>query len=135
VVDFHRLNSESLDFLPQKITEFLQSAVEAPTSDLTLADAIAYCRAGQGDIYAITDQKLIGAVFYLYGAGPKGKILDVALLGGVDLQKWKAAAQEFTVNLAKSMDCKEVWLMGPKAWGRIFPDMEAIGVVYRLVIA
>jgi hypothetical protein len=136
-VKFHRLLPESLDYIPQKITQFLQKAVtESPTSDLAIADAIAYARIGQGDIYAVMlDDKLTGSVFYLYGQGNNGRILDVALLGGERFMQWRKQAYDFTVTLAKHKECKEIWVMGREGWGKIFPDMEAIGVVYRLVIA
>lgn len=135
-ISFHRILPTALDYIPQSLTDFLDKAAkQSPTSDLTVADAIQYSRIGAGDIYAIMDGDTpTGAVFYMYGECNSGKLLDVALLGGNNFRAWKDDAHEFTKRLAKMKECSEVWLMGPQAWGRMFPDMEAIGVVYRLKV-
>lgn len=70
----------------------------------------------------------------MYGQGNNGRILDVALLGGEHFMQWRKEAHDFVINLAKSMNCKQIWLAGRKAWGNIFPDMKPIGVIYCLHI-
>lgn len=136
MVEFHRVEPENIAYLPQSFTDLLAKAVlKSPTSDLTVEDAMAYAQAGTGEIVGITDgSKLIGCVFFMYGKGRDGLILDVALLGGNVVMKHMKAIREYAINLSKSKGCIAIWVMGREGWGKVFPDMKPIGIIYELKI-
>lgn len=132
--EFRRVLPSCLGFIPNKAIEYLDKAVrESPTSDITVLDAIAYAKIGHGDIYLVLcDKSLCGAVFFMYGHGNKGNILDIALLGGDNFMQWHDQIYDFTINIAKSKNCKEIWIVSREGWGRIFPKMKPIGTVFCL---
>lgn len=136
-VHFHRLDPEYFAYLPQKLTDMLLKAVnKSPTSDFTLEDAVEYAKAGEGDFYAVMmERKAVGALFFLYGDTNRGRVLDVALLGGDNFNLWKAKFREFAINTAKSKACNVIWGIGRKGWLKIFPDAKPIGMVFELKIS
>lgn len=132
-VEFHRVLPSCLGFIPHKAIEYLDRAVKkSPANDITVLDALAHVRSGTGDIYLAYRDDLCGTFFLMCGKGNNGKILDVVLLGGDDFMSWRNEVKEFTINLAKSMGCNQVWIVGREGWGHVFPDMEPIGTVYCL---
>lgn len=135
-VEFRRILPSALFYLPKHLRDFLQRAYdESPCSDIGVNEAIFVAKQGGGDIYAVmADDVAIGAVFYMYGQGNNGRILDVTMLGGDKFMDWKDQSFEFTKELAKMKDCAEIWIMGRKGWGEVFPQMEPIGVVYRFKV-
>ena len=135
-IEFHRVLPSCLNYIPLEVIHYLDRAVkESLTSDLNTIDAIAYVRLGLGDIYFVTmDDEIKGAASFVYGKANCGKILDIALAGGDEFLKYRHKAHEFMLNVAKSNDCKEIWTMGRKGWGKIFPKMRQIGVVYSLKV-
>lgn len=134
-VEFIRVEPSCLAFIPEKAIEYLEKAANQPTADLTVLDAIAYAKVGAGDIYlGIQGENLFAAAFFMYGRSKNGKILDVALLGGCDYIKYRKESWGFLINLAKSKDCDKIVIMGRKSWGKIFPEMKEIGVVFGLSI-
>ena len=136
MISFHQILPENSRLLPQKVTDFLQSAVEnSPTSDLTVEDALEFNERELGEIIvAMRDGQAIGAYFLMCADGNKGKILDVALFGADDFSNWHTEAVDFVKRHAKSRQCDVIWVISRKGWGRFLPDFKQIGVVYEMEV-
>ena len=127
---------EAVDFLPIQALKYLDDGLrKSPTSDLTLKHAISDAKNGFGEIIlAIVDEKISGAAYFSYGEGENGKILCVTSLGGDNFKDWKQQIYDFTKELAKTRGCAMIMLITREGWGKIFPDLQPIGTVYKLEV-
>lgn len=133
---FSVITPDAVDCLPNEALAYLDDGLKSsPTSDLMLKDVISFAKNGVGDIILVSfDSKISGAAFFMYGEGYNGKILGVVTLGGDNFNEWKKQIYDFTKELAKLKGCSQIMLITRNGWGKIFPDLQAIGTVYKLDI-
>lgn len=118
--------------MPLQARIFLQRSLErGPLDDQTLPDILESIDAGTGLAYLIHDSAdLVGCVYYEMSA--KAPILNVACFGGKGVMEWVGRLQEFTKQLAKLLNCKQVLLMSRRGWERVLPDFKPKGTIYVL---
>lgn len=129
-----RIEPEAIDYLPYEAMEYLRMAESHSCGDLSVEDACQMARQGISQIFIVTDNELLACFCAVYGQGRNGRILDIALLGGKNARKWKSQVREFCINLAKSECCTQLMIIGRKGWGKIFTELQPIGMVYSLKI-
>ena len=133
-VSFSIIEPESVAYLPQQALAYLENGLKSsPTSDLTLNELIDLAKNGLGDIIVVSfDSKIVGAGYYQVAEGYEGKILGIVTLGGDNFSEWQQQIYDFTVELAKKRGCGQIILITRVGWGRVFPDLQAVGTVFRL---
>lgn len=116
LTDPGRLSFESL--------AYLQKAIEKnPLSgDPTIWDILDDCRKGDGEIYTFSK----GAFYLEYHP----KLINVALLGGDDIDEWKNEFSAFVKNIMKKKNIKHLSVIGRSAWHKIFKELKPIGMFY-----
>lgn len=127
------ISPQGIAYLPKSLTDFLYKASQDEASDITVQDALQMVAAGTAELYAVNhNEELSGAALFMYGKSNKGAILDVAMLGGINIMKWADDIKQFAISKAQEHGCVSIWTIGRKGWGRVFKDMKPIGIVYEL---
>jgi len=110
------LSFQSLTYLSKAI------AVNPLPDDPTIWDILDDCANGEGEIYTWSK----GAVYI----ETYPDLLNVALLGGDDVNEWKGEFVKFIRNLLKEKGIKHVSVLGRQGWSRIFKELKPIGTLY-----
>lgn len=131
-VTFTLVPPKGVQALPLEARLYLDAAAKAsPANDITSTDALADAASGYALLYLIEHGGILyGAACLVFAQGDRGKILNVSLLGGRDFGRWGKQFHDFVIRLAQATECASVLLMGRKGWGRIFPHLKPIGVIY-----
>lgn len=80
-------------------------------------------------IYSVWGDDLLGGFCLTLRETPR--VLTMLLLGGKDLHLWRDDLVEFLQNKAKKLQCTEFYMMGPLAWGKLFPELDLVSCVYH----
>lgn len=123
---------ECLDYMPVQAVKYLEAAALDGCGDLTASDAILQAKEGMAEIYLIYNDKLVGCCCIMYGMGVEGKILDVALLGGENILKYRTQLRDYFIDLARKKQCKKLCVIGREGWTKIFPSLKSMGTVYMM---
>ena len=130
------IESESVAYLPPQALTYLENGLkQSPTSDLMLNELIDLAKNGIGDIILVTiTGKVAGAAYFQVGEGYGGKILGIVTLGGDKFLEWKPQIYDFAKEFSKNRGCNQIVLITREGWGKIFPDLQPIGTVYKLEV-
>jgi len=79
-------------------------------------------------------EDLLGAVITQVMVFPKGKILNVMLLGGNNIKIWKESMYNAVRDFAKSEQCYALQAMGRKGWTPLFPNMFESAVIINEIL-
>jgi hypothetical protein len=133
-VTFHKIDADCIDYIPAQGIDYLESAADNPCSDITVNDVISYARAGLAEIYLVIDGDICGAFCLMYGHNNAGKMVDIVLLGGKDLDTWKEPVKAYIIDIAKKNGCNQLFLIGRHGFGKLFPVLKPVGTVYMMEI-
>lgn len=121
--------------LPDAAKIYLESASNAVGGYFTLDMAIAEEKAGIGAFYCVfVDEKIHGCFFLRYRLIHIGKIMEVVLLGGIEIELWADDLNKILKEIAKDQKANEITLVGRKGWGRLFHDLEQVSCFYRFKV-
>lgn len=131
--EFILVEPHRLDSLPEAALGYLNSAAKAMDNYFPVGRAFDQVRSNAGWVHLIYQKKALkGAFFANFRTEPKkGIIYNIVLLAGDDMEMWKNDIYRFWYAKALSLSASEVILLGRRAWGRIFPDLEEIGTIFR----
>lgn len=132
MIQISPITPECLDYLPAQAVKYLEAAANDGCGDLTAEDAILQAKDGLAEIYLIHDVQLVGACCVMYGNGTQGKILDVALMGGDNVLKYRKELRDYFIDLARKNGCKKLCVIGREGWIKVFPDLQDMGTVYMM---
>ena len=84
--------------------------------------------------YDDDDQKLLGAVITQIMIYPRGKLVNVFLLGGNNIKMWKDKMAEKIERFAREEGCLYLQAIGRKGWQPLFPDMfETANIIIKVL--
>ena len=111
---------------------YLEKAINAtPGNDLRLADVLDEAALDCGLIYLIKiKRELFGVTYTVLGKGLYGTILNVVLLGGKQMHRWKLDYRAFIIDLMKLFNCQQVCFIGRDGWQKIFPEAKPVGTIF-----
>jgi hypothetical protein len=130
---FIHVEPHKLDSLPEAAIGYLNSAAKAMDDYFPVGRAFDQTRCGVGWLHLIQQENALKGVFFAnFRSEPnKGIIYNIVLLAGDDMEAWKDDIYAFWYQKAKALAASEVILFGRRGWGRIFPDLEEIGTIFR----
>ena len=122
--EFERHRPENL---PEQAAEWLRMA--AKRTEIGYIDADEYIKASgmTNDVQLYTiecDGELCAAFCLTFRETAKGIVMQLVLLGGKDVKKWRDALVEFMEATAAKFSCVWFTMMGPDAWGKLFPEIK-----------
>lgn len=119
------------DFLPVEAFEFLRKAAEN-NNYFEVSDALRQSRNGVGKIFCVyNEKKLVGSFFLNFKTNHIGRIINLVLLGGMEIEKWKDDLSAFLNDFCKKNKATEFMLLGRRGWERMFPELEYVSCVLR----
>lgn len=74
-------------------------------------------------VYEDEDEEILGAVITQITIFPRGKLVNVFLLGGNNIRLWKDKMAEKIEKFAREEGCTYLQAIGRKGWLPLFPDM------------
>lgn len=120
------------DELSIQSREFLTSAQNAIQGYFTLDMAISEAAAGIGLFYdVLLGDVLVGSLFIDFRVLHLGKTMQLALLGGTRLADWRHDLVSFLYRLARNNKADEFTIFGRPGWGRLFPELNPVGCIFR----
>lgn len=129
MVEFERHRPDNI---PELAKNWLYAASKRTGISFLNADEyIKNCDKKEIHIYTITDRDALKAcfcvVFHL-----DGKIMSLVLLGGEDVKSWRDEFVEFLFATAKKNGAVQFTMMGPLAWGKLFPELKLMSCVFGI---
>lgn len=130
---FIRTIPDSDSPLDEATRSFLRVASETPPiSDMSVEDAIDQASRGECYIYTALDPEPVGAMVLKSFDVPTGITLNVVLLGGTDIMRWKEDAKRQVLKVMRQIDANSLCIVGRAGWARVFPELIPVGMVYTL---
>jgi len=84
--------------------------------------------------YEDDEKKLYGAVITQIMNYPRGKLVNVFLLGGNNIRMWKEKMAEKIEIFAREENCLYLQAIGRKGWQPLFPDMfECATIIVKVL--
>lgn len=84
--------------------------------------------------YDDDDKKLLGSVITQILVYPRGKLVNVFLLGGNNIKMWKDKMAEKIEAFAREEKCLYLQAIGRKGWQPLFPDMfETAAIIIKVL--
>lgn len=128
MVTFRRIEAKEL---PPLAIQFLQEAINrTPGSTARLDLTLDMAAKGFGDLYLIEDGELIGCMYILTYTAKARKVVCPVLIGGRNMRKWHAEAEEFVIAGAKRINAL-IRAVGRRGWRKRFPQSKVIGYIYE----
>lgn len=116
-----------IDGIWPRVTDYLQSGIDATENDLTLAGLYTACRSGHAFLMVggIDDAIAMAAVwsFQNWNCGPVFRCL---VLGGDDMSRWLPLAFAEAKRVAALGGAKKLVANGRKGWLRAVPNATEI---------
>jgi hypothetical protein len=79
-------------------------------------------------------QTLLGSVITQIMVYPRGKLVNVFLLGGNNIKMWKDKMAEKIEKFAREEGCAYLQAIGRKGWQPLFPDMFEVSSIIIKVL-
>lgn len=79
-------------------------------------------------------EKLLGSVITQITIYPRGKLVNVFLLGGNNIKMWKDKMAEKIEKFAREEGCLYLQAIGRKGWQPLFPDMFEVSSIIIKVL-
>lgn len=118
--------------LHRKAREYLgRACARSRLSDFTPDRVIADALDGRTTVYLVTDLgDVIGCFTLSLRNLQDGRILELPLLGGVGLAKWRDNLVEILFQIAAANRCTRFSMIGRRGFERLFPELEMLCCVY-----
>lgn len=84
--------------------------------------------------YDDDDKKLLGSVITQILVYPRGKLVNVFLLGGNNIKMWKDKMADKIEAFAREEKCLYLQAIGRKGWQPLFPDMMEVSSIIIKVL-
>ncbi len=115
------------DDLPLEALNYLQKAIDkAQKSDVKLSNILDEARKGEGSIFVIKSDKIVGALYVQVFS----KVLNVVLLGGDNIKDWKDDYSAFIKKTLKEYNLSHLCIIGRNGWGKVFKELKPLGTIY-----
>lgn len=100
-------------------------------SVFTPEQAISQARKNLASIYLITEgQEIIGCFTLSIRTTSKDKYLELPLLGGAGIGRWRSMLVDFLFQYAEYYHCTKFTMIGRKGFEKLFPEMKLLCCVY-----
>lgn len=100
-------------------------------NDLIHVDFDYYKNSATARFYSIiNDGEPIASFILLFKNVFDGPSMTLVALGGSEPRKWRDKLVDFLEATAKEKKCVEFLMVGPPAWGRLFPEIKLVACVY-----
>lgn len=117
------------DRLPFDALTFLSEAIRrTPSNDTNLQEILRNARDGEGQIYILSNEKIVGATYIEFYP----QIMNIVLLGGEDIHSWKDQFYDFCIALIREKEINHICVVGRAGWGNIFKQLKPLGMLYLL---
>lgn len=84
--------------------------------------------------YEDEEEKIYGAVITQVMVYPRGKLVNVFLLGGNNIRMWKDKMAEKIEAFSREEGCLYLQAIGRKGWQPLFPDMfESASIIIKVL--
>lgn len=134
MIHFLRVIPDSDSAVDVATREFLRIASETPpASDMTVTACIDQAYRDECYIFTAYDKEPIGSMVLKPYHSQDGIVLNIVLLGGKDIMHWKDGAKAQVMKVMKQINATALYIVGRYGWLRIFPELELIGAIYKLV--
>lgn len=101
------------------VEEWFQKAIDHTASFYTVAYFRERVMKGEMTLYLVCDSSgPIAAYILKFQDMPKGRVLEVMLLGGIHMETWFLKAQAHIDSVAKKAACLAVVATGRRGWER-----------------
>lgn len=133
MIGFQRHTQETL---PEKAKEWLfKASIRTGISNIDVNQIINLSNTGRVLLFSVDDDGLIGTFCLTIRDISDKRILTMLLLGGENLMSWRDDLVEFMEAIAQKYACHEFYMMGPKAYERMFPEISLVSCVYKKIPA
>lgn len=81
------------------------------------------------------EEKVYGALVTEIMLYPREKILNIVLIGGDEMKKWRECFLEKITAFARSEECYALQGIGRKGWEKVLPDFFQSAIVFNKIIS
>lgn len=126
---------DQIHLLPKDAIRYIESALEnTPGGIMTLNDVIAGVVEKHGSLFLIEEDGIIGITYLEVNYIKSEPILNIALLSGKDIRKWRREYYDFIQAICLSAGISRILIIGREGWDRLMPDFPSkrIGIIYEV---
>lgn len=107
------------------VTHYIDEAVKYSNGELTNESMKAKCKTGEMILLVIVSGIDIIACFTyeIRKFDTDKRALFISTISGHHMRDWIGDMAEVSNNLAKMLDCNEIYAIGRRGWGRVIKDL------------
>lgn len=131
--EFKLVEPSQLDSLPEEAMQYLNEASKSMDGYFPIEGAFQQTKANRGEIYLVIHKLALVGAFFLnfHNVDEKRMVMNMPLLGGKEIWLWSKDLSDFLYHRAEQLGIYEFTILGRDGWGKLFPDLEKIGTIFR----
>lgn len=131
------INPLEVSQLPYIVRHYLEiTAKHDPLCELNPIDILVGASTGEGLLCLVSNSdQILGVIYYLKAQHGRSEVLNIATLGGKNIELWLKELFDFSYSLAQTLSCEKVIIMSRIGWQKKYPQLKVIGSIYSFDIA
>lgn len=130
------INKEDAERIWPQVEPFLVSALKRWLPVYFSSDLLDMVKKDQLQLWIITDndaKKLYGSALTEIRNYPRAKMLNIFMLGGKDMNKWKAKMEGAMETFAYSQNCEIIQAIGRSGWAHFKGAFQSAVVMNKIL--